>query len=389
MIETPAPSAVEVFPPTATIALLLIDKIGPQGLQALISSVGSVENLLAGKADPLAVKSLPQSARQRLAGFLRNPEASPYWEQAERNLEWIAALGGTVLSKRHPCFPQRLLELVDCPPILFAMGNTKHLTKPVISIVGTRKPTPSGSRTASRLASELAAAGLCVASGMATGIDTAAHYGALESGSATVAVWATGLDLAYPRRNLALADELFARGCVVTEMPLGTPPLKGFFPRRNRIVAGMSEAVLVVEAAQRSGSLITAQLAIDQNRDVFAVPGPIERETSKGCHQLIKQGAALVESFEDVLSNLSGVRTLSIKSVKHTTQPVNKRKKEQLAGLGQNVRELYALIESEPKPFEYYANMSALSTEQLNMALVDLELCGLVVASAGLYSRDE
>jgi DNA processing protein len=383
------PSAADIHQLTATIALLLIDKIGPRGLQALLSSAGSLTSLLAGQIDPQVVRALPAVARQHLVGFLRNPEGSAYWEQAEHNLEWLAAAGGTLLSKWHPCFPQRLLELVDCPPILFALGNVEHLTKPMVSIVGARKPSPSGLRTATRFARELADAGLCVGSGMALGIDTAAHYGALESSAATVAIWATGLDTPYPRSNHALAEKLIAHGTVISEMPLGTPPLRGYFPRRNRIVAGISEAVVVIEAAQRSGSLITAQLAAEHNREVCAVPGPIERVTSQGCHQLIKQGAALVESTEDIINHLVGVRTLSIHSPSQGQTDIQRLKSERLAGLSQTLKEVYDLVESEAKPFELIANQCALSTEQLNMALIDLELAGLVIASSGLYLRSE
>lgn len=201
-------------------------------------------------------------------------------------------------------YPQLLTQLSDAPVGLYARGNPALLALPQLAIVGSRNPTPSGSDNALSFAAHLARCGLVITSGLAIGIDTASHQGALHAQGTTIAVCGTGLDINYPRANAALADMIAERGALVSEFPLGTAAIKGNFPRRNRIISGLTLGTLVVEAAVQSGSLITARLAAEQGREVFAIPGSIHNPLTRGCHQLIRQGAKLVETADDIFAEL-------------------------------------------------------------------------------------
>lgn len=200
-----------------------------------------------------------------------------------------------------PRYPRLLQEIHDPPPLLYARGRIELLNAPCFAIVGSRNATSQGIRDAHAYAERLSASGLTIVSGLALGIDAAAHRGGLAAAGSTIAVLGNGIDIDYPRSNRRLAQQIATHGCIVSEFPPGMPPLSGNFPRRNRLISGMSRGVLVVEAGKPSGSLITAGLAAEQNRDVFALPGSIHSPQSRGCHHLIKQGAALVDSADDIL----------------------------------------------------------------------------------------
>jgi DNA processing protein len=222
---------------------------------------------------------------------------------AARELEKIGRKAYTLLTIEDPGYPRYLREIFDPPFVLFCEGDPEVLRNPAVAVVGSRRPTPYGRAVAEKLACELAGRGSVVVSGLAAGIDACAHRGALKQGR-TVAVLGSGLDILYPRENRALAREVVARGAVVTEYPLGTPPLAANFPVRNRIISGLSIGLVVVEAARRSGSLITAKLALSQDREVMAVPGNVTSEQSRGPNGLLRDGARLVESWEDVADAL-------------------------------------------------------------------------------------
>ncbi len=206
-------------------------------------------------------------------------------------------------------YPARLVNLPDPPVILWAAGHPDILLRPAVAIVGSRRAMPASLATARRLARDLAAAGIVIVSGMARGVDAAAHEGALDAGGATVAVLGCGIDVVYPRSHEGLARSILRTGCLVSELPPGAPPLPRHFPLRNRIISGLSLAVVVVEAAERSGSLITARTALEQGRDVLAVPGAVVSGCHRGCHALIKDGAGLVETVDDVLAALGVSRS--------------------------------------------------------------------------------
>jgi DNA processing protein len=223
---------------------------------------------------------------------------------ADRLLDQAARLGLGLVGLTDPQYPPWLRQIVDPPPVLWLKGRAPVLSLPAVAVVGSRDATPTGLAVARRLAGGLADAGLTVVSGMARGIDGAAHAGALDAGGRTVAVLGCGVDIAYPRSHEALAAETAASGAVASELPPGTPPLPGHFPLRNRIISGLARAVVIVEASERSGSLITARLALEQGRDVLAVPGGVASGRHRGCHALIKDGARLVETVEDILDEI-------------------------------------------------------------------------------------
>jgi DNA processing protein len=223
-------------------------------------------------------------------------------------LDWLEQPDNHLITLADLHYPKRLLETDQPPPLLYAKGNLQILKRPAMAIVGSRHATAQGETTAENFAESLCRAGLVVVSGLALGIDGAAHRGALKADGATIAVVGTGLDIVYPAKHKALAHQIAQHGLLLSEYALGTPSINYNFPRRNRIISGLSEGCLVVEANVDSGSLITAKLAIEQGRDVFAIPGSIHSPVSKGCHALIKQGAKLVESTDDILSELRHIR---------------------------------------------------------------------------------
>lgn len=225
----------------------------------------------------------------------------------ETTLAWLALEDNHLITLSDRLYPQRLLEIDQPPPLLYAKGNLQLLAKPGIAIVGSRNATPQGEKNAEDFAQSLCQTGFSVISGLALGIDGAAHRGALKANGATIAVVGTGLDIVYPAKHKELAHLIARHGLILSEYPLGTPSISYNFPRRNRIISGLSYGCLVVEANMDSGSLITAKLAAEQGREVFAIPGSIHSPVAKGCHQLIKQGAKLVESTDDIVSELQTV----------------------------------------------------------------------------------
>jgi DNA processing protein len=226
------------------------------------------------------------------------------WRAVEADLAWLAAPGRHLITLSMAAYPAKLRHIPDPPPVLFVVGDTGVLGLPQVAVVGSRRATPSGVETARDFSAALAACGLAITSGLALGVDAAAHRGTLDAGGRTLAVAANGLDRVYPRRHRGLAVQVAEKGALVSEFPPGTPPLAWHFPRRNRLISGLSLGVVVVEAARRSGSLITARLAGEQGREVFAVPGPIQSPVARGCHQLIREGARLVEDVADILEEL-------------------------------------------------------------------------------------
>ena len=252
-------------------------------------------------ASPSALRAVLGPSSDKLIDALLGHVAQPAIDAA---LAWASQPDNRILTLADPEYPQALLTADDPPVILYAKGDLAVLQRPAIAMVGSRNATQQGAQNAEAFAEALSRAGLTVVSGLALGIDAAAHSGALRGPGGTVAVIGTGIDRIYPARNEALARQIAAQGVVLSEFPLGTPPLASNFPRRNRIIAGLAQGCLVVEAAERSGSLITARLAAESGRDVFAIPGSIHSPVARGCHKLIKQGAKLVESAQDILDEL-------------------------------------------------------------------------------------
>lgn len=278
----------------AWIELALTPHIGAETFLHLIKYYGCARNAL--DAPFSEIKSF---TRSQVGQYWQKDEAK---RAAEAALEWEQSNNNArLLLLADEDFPPMLAEGLTPPPLLFLRGNSQCLHQPALAIVGSRHATPQANRIARDFATELAQKEVLIVSGMADGIDTAAHQGALRGKGMTVAVWGTGIDRVYPARNKDLTQQITAQGCIVSEFPLGTRPLAGNFPRRNRLIAALSQGTLVVEAAIESGSLITARLASEMGREVMAVPGSIDNPLSKGCHLLIKQGAKLVESLQDIV----------------------------------------------------------------------------------------
>jgi DNA processing protein len=278
------------------IRFTLVEGIGNATQRKLLQRFGSPGEGLAASATEL---SQLLSKAQR-AAWLRGADPA----RVDRALEWLSQPGHHAIALGDEGYPALLLQTPDPPTLLYALGDIGRLANPCLAVVGSRNATPAGLDTARDFSRTLSDAGLTVISGLALGIDTAAHDGGMLGAAGTIAVVGTGLDLVYPARNRELAHRIAAQGAIVSEFPLGTRPTGANFPRRNRIISGISRGVLVVEAAIRSGSLSTARYAVEQGREVLAIPGSIHSPLSRGCHWLIKQGAKLVESAADVLEEL-------------------------------------------------------------------------------------
>jgi DNA processing protein len=284
----------------AWLRLTLTPGVGPITARRLLAVFGSPQAIFNASAAELRETTGPA-----LVQALAAPPAE-LAAQLERTQRWLSIPGPPrqLLTLEDPQYPQSLRQLSDAPTLLYLLGELRWLRQPALAIVGSRQCSPQGREHALQFAKGLSQAGLTLVSGLALGIDGAAHEGALQGPGSTIAVVATGLDIVYPRRHRELAHRIAEQGLLLSEFPLGTSAQPVQFPRRNRVIAGLSLGVLVVEAGLPSGTLITAQLAADHGREVFAIPGPIHAAQSKGCHQLIKQGAHLVESVEDILEAL-------------------------------------------------------------------------------------
>jgi DNA processing protein len=273
--------------------------VGPTTASLLLAEFGSPQAIFAAGYTRLAAVASPAQARALCA-----PPAADTSALIERTVAWLGEPGHHLLTLHDPAYPPLLANIPGPPLLLYIKGRLDLLAQPALAIIGSRNASVQGKANAERFAHALANAGLTIVSGLALGIDAAAHLGALGGAGSTIAVVGTGLDRIYPARNAELARRIADQGCIVSEYPLGTPAVPGNFPKRNRIISGLSAGVLVVEAAAESGSLITADLAAEQGREVFALPGSIHSALAKGCHKLIRKGACLVETVDDVLGAL-------------------------------------------------------------------------------------
>jgi len=282
----------------AWVALALTPGIGPRRLLRAVERYGCAARVVHLSLTELEGLQLPAESAQ----FIASGEAG---HAADQELEKLIGTNASIVTYHDEAYPERLREIYDPPALLWARGDATLLGTPALAVVGTRHPTPYGTGMAGRLARDLAARGLIILSGMARGIDTAAHKGALEAKRPTIAVWGTGIDVVYPKENKPLAEQIIATGgLILSELPLGTFPAPQNFPKRNRILSGMSVGVLVIEAGENSGTRVTARCALEQNREVFAVPGNVTTKNAWGPNLLIKQGAKLTSCWEDIWEEL-------------------------------------------------------------------------------------
>ncbi|SNS16360.1 DNA protecting protein DprA [Noviherbaspirillum humi] len=335
--------------------------VGPATARKLLAAFGLPSNIFA--ADPVALRDVVPA---RVADALLEPVSDTTSALIDKTLTWAQAPGNHVLLLGDPAYPSSLLQTFDPPLVLYAKGRLALLTAPAIAVVGSRNATAQGMANAERFAEALSQSGLGIISGLALGIDAAAHRGGLKGAGGTVAVIGTGPDIVYPSRNHRLAHEIAAEGCLLSEYPLGTPAIAANFPRRNRIISGLSRGVLVVEAAAQSGSLITARLALEQGRDVFAIPGSIHSPLSKGCHLLIKQGAKLVESAQDVLEEIGALAAACRAS---TEDPDAGKPADDVM-----TSQVLQALGHDPAPVDVLAMRSGLDIASLSTALLHLEM---------------
>ena len=300
-------------------------------------------------------------------------------------LDWLKKDNAHIVTLADANYPKLLLEISNPPAVLYAIGNLHWLNQPSIAVVGSRNATPQGEKNAEEFSASLCNSGLCVVSGMALGIDGAAHRGALKSNGATIAVVGTGLDIVYPARHRDLAHKIAERGLIISEFPLGTPSKAQNFPRRNRLISGLSLGCLVVEANIDSGSLITARLATEQGRDVFAIPGSIHSPVTKGCHQLIKQGAKLVESTQDILEEIKNLVSLNQTTYSPTGLMLNS---DISLGATPETNAVLDLMGYEAINFDALQRTTGLTTEALSAMLMMLELDSkITVLKGSQYQR--
>lgn len=349
---------------------------------------GNRRRLLAHFPDPRAIFETPIEDLKALllvpGGRIREALAAIDEDRVARQLQLLRQHDISILPSSSPAYPERLKELPDAPALLFTQGCADLLSGPQLAMVGSRNASPSGLRTAQAFAADFSAAGLTITSGLASGIDSAAHRGALQQIGGTIAVVATGLDEVYPRQNRSLATEILDRGCLVSEYPPLTPARRTQFPQRNRIISGLALGVLVVEADTRSGSLITARLAGEQGREVFAIPGSIHQPTSRGCHQLIRQGAKLVETTGDVLVELKPQLENLLRTRPDHAPISSKREKP----LDPDAKKVLNQVDFAPTRLEDIAVHSNLPVELVSSKLLQLELAGRVSPlPGGRYQR--
>jgi len=311
-----------------------------------------------------------QPARQGLGRPALDWLARPDEALLDADQAWLGQSGHHLLTPDHPAYPASLRDLSAPPPWLYARGDLDLLGPPGLAIVGSRNPTPAGRGTAREFAAELAAAGLVIVSGLASGVDAAAHEGALDVQGMTIAVCGTGLDRIYPARNRELGLRIAEQGLLLSQFNLGTPARPGHFPQRNRVIAGLTLGTLVVEAARQSGSLITARLAAETGRDVFAIPGSVHNPLARGCHRLIRDGAKLVEQAADVLEEIAPRLIVP----QHMTKPPTDGPQEDAQELDEEYQMLLKAVGFEPTPVDQIVAESGLTAAAVSSMLLVLEL---------------
>jgi DNA processing protein len=345
----------------ARLRLHRLPEVGPKRFRLLIEAFGSASKAISAPASAWRALGLPPIS----ADARRSPEIR---DGASEALAWLGRPAQHLLMWDQPEYPALLAQIDDAPPLLFVAGDPSILEKPQLAMVGSRRASRPGMDTAAAFSRSLASAGFVITSGLALGIDGAAHQAALDVGGHTIGVLGTGLENVYPQRHRRLAEAMIAQGsAVVSEFPLDAGPQASNFPRRNRIISGLSLGVLVVEASVASGSLITAKLAAEQGREVYAIPGSIHHPGAKGCHQLIRDGAMLVETIEHILEGLRGWQALS----RPAPMPV--------------IHPLVALLHAAPHTSEALAIASGRPLSQVLATLTELELEGQVICESGRW----
>ena len=355
-----------------------ITGIGGATFHTLIQTFGSAEAAL--DASPKQLSALPIKADAISAlGSRQRPVI-------DIDLNWAAEKNHHIITLLDDRYPDQLKDLSDAPPVLYVRGDPDYLLQPQLAMVGTRNPTAAGRNTAKEFAHHLSDVGITITSGLASGIDGASHEGALLGLAGSIAVVAHGLDIVYPAQHQRLAQDISENGAVVSEMPIGTQLQRGMFPRRNRLISALSLGTLVVEAAQKSGSLITARLALEQNREVFAIPGSIHNPMARGCHQLIRQGAKLVESADDILEELRITSAQNPLYPIKTDASTHENPKDAHKTLDPDHQKLLKCLAYEPASIDELVDSSNFNAAEIASMLLIMELEGIIVCQDGRYT---
>ncbi len=355
------------------LALLHAPGVGAVRFLRILAHESDLPRFFADRGASCNKPSIPPELRRYLA--------KPNWKAADAALAWAENRHCHIIALIDSRYPALLKEIPDPPPILFVRGDIDLLTQPQLAMVGSRNPSASGSQLAHDFAASLSRRNLTITSGLALGIDAASHQGALNADGKTIAVAGTGLDRIYPARHRELGHHIAEQGALVSEFPPGTPPIASNFPRRNRIISGLSLGTLVIEAALKSGSLITARLAAEQGREVFAIPGSIHNPLARGCHILIQQGAKLTMDVNDILEELSPLVNFVMEH-EHTLK--------NSASTGNSAFPEHPFLEKmgfEPISIDALVERSGLTAEAVSSMLLTLEIQGIVASSGGLYNR--
>lgn len=352
--------------------------IGASTFQALLDTFGSVDAALNASSSQLT--KLP--IKTETLSKLNNPDKSVI----EADLNWSSGADHHIITFDDQRYPPQLKDLPDAPLVLYVRGDPDYLRQPQLAIVGSRNPSAAGRNTAKDFASHLSNVGITITSGLASGIDGVSHEGALQGLAGTVAVVAHGLDIVYPAQHQKLAQAISEHGAVISEMPIGTQPKRGLFPRRNRLISALSLGTLVVEAAIKSGSLITARLALELNREVFAIPGSIHNPMARGCHQLIRQGAKLVESADDILEDLRLPDAKNALYPLKTEPNTPENPKDPHNILDPDHQKLLKCLAYEPASIDELVDRSNFNAAEVASMLLILELEGIIVSQDGRYT---
>jgi len=348
------------------IALNHLPFVGPKTVQQLLKKWPLLQDAFKETVATLIKHGVPEALATAMHDF--------DFKKVDDDLAWAELPNQHIITWDEADYPKLLKEIHSCPPVLYAKGQLSALNQDAIAMVGTRKPSLNGKENARRFAFELSQVPLVIVSGLALGVDGYAHLGALDANGQTIAVLGTGINNLYPKAHAALAHKITENGLLLSEFPLNTPPTARHFPQRNRIISGLSMSTLVVEAAVKSGSLITARFALEQNRDVLAIPGSLQNPQAKGCHYLLQQGAMLVTSTQDVIDTLKLSHVVEIPAA-------------QTAPKASNQQGLIHCIGFETTPTDTIMQHCGMDIEQLTMALVKLELDGVIQAVPGGYTR--
>jgi DNA processing protein len=354
------------------IALNLVPDIGPVLSGNLLSTLGSPEDIFRASFKELKnVNGIGESRAGKIAGFDR-------WDRVRKEIDTAQENNIRIIACNDPAYPEGLKRIHGTPPVIYVRGNLADMDKYAVGMVGSRNATAYGTQAAEKISRKLAASGLTIVSGMARGIDTVSHRGALDAGGRTIAVLGSGLDVPYPFSNRELMENIEYSGAVISEFPLGTQPIKENFPRRNRIISALSLGVIVVEATLDSGSLITVRYALEHGKEVFAVPGSINSVNSRGTNDLIKKGASLIESADEVIDELRPQINGILREEKVNTE-------SQMDSMSEDEKKIYGSLSNGPKHIDSIIREINLTTGSALSTLLNLELKGIVRQAEGKH----